>query len=188
MSSLLWDMPKFPVDDLFRWLLSISLPLLGGCLTFVTSDSSPASIAWRKSLQKSRLTPSARVTAAVWVSLYICMGHSAYLIYTRRPPRPLLPPSLIAYLTQALLNNFYILVLFGLQRVDLAMLMMIPLWSATLITMVLFWDVLPHAGLFMLPVVIWVSFNVYLNIILVLKNPVYSQEQMISGKRKGKQP
>lgn len=83
--------------------------------------------------------------------------------------------SLVVYLTQCLLNHFYIIVLFGLQRVDLALLMIVPLWVATALTVVLFAEVRWRAGMYMMPVLGWVTFNVYLNVVLVLWNPVYTE-------------
>lgn len=86
----------------------------------------------------------------------------------------MLSPSMIIYLTQCVLNHFYILVLFGLQRIDLALLMMGPLWVTTGLTAVLFVDVSSTAAYLMGAVFAWVSINVYFNVFLYLNNAVYT--------------
>lgn len=104
------------------------------------------------------------------------MGHASFVAYRAQNLRnTVLSPCLVAYLTQCLLNHFFIIVLFGLQRVDLALLMIVPLWLATALTTVLFFEVAMEAGAWMVPVLIWVTFNVYLNLVLFLWNPIYTE-------------
>ena len=61
-------------------------------------------------------------------------GHSSYRTYqadTRDAPFASSP---VAYLTHLLLNHFSIIVLFGRQRIDRALLMALSLWFVTLVT------------------------------------------------------
>ncbi|CAN8074103.1 unnamed protein product [Agarophyton chilense] len=170
--------PYTPNLNLSEYAVFILIPLLGGVLSFVTSDNSPSSVAWRRSLRKSALTPGTPVIAFTWVLLYVCMGHASFVVYHLSDPPCVLSPCLVAYLTQCLLNHFFIIVLFGLQRIDLAFLMIVPLWLATALTTLLFYDVSLLAGRLMAPVLAWVSFNVYLNFFLYANNPVYTDYQM----------
>lgn len=170
-------------EDLLLRTVFILIPLLGGCLSFVFSDCSEASRRWRSSLSKSSLSPPTPVVATVWVVLYTCMGHASYCAYVADEARGVLASGLVAYLTQCLLNHFFMIVLFGLQRIDLALLMIIPLWCATALTTVLFYDVDMEAAMFMLPVLLWVSFYVYLNCVLFLNNPVYTELELRHGYR-----
>lgn len=168
-------------DDLLLRAVFVLIPLLGGCLSFLSSDCSEPSRRWRSSLRKSSFSPPTPVVATVWVVLYICMGHASYCAYAADETRSVLASGLVAYLTQCLLNHFFIIVLFGLQRIDLALLMIVPLWCATALTTVLFYDVNMEAAMFMLPVLLWVSFNVYLNGVLFVNNPVYTEVDLRHG-------
>lgn len=171
-----------PSAEASLYAVFIAIPLLGGLFSFLSSDNTPAATRWRNSLRKSRLTPPAGATAIIWVTLYICMGHASHIIYvdieTSSQPSSVISPCSLAYITQCLLNHFFIIVLFGLQRVDLALLMMVPLWLSTAITTLLFYEAAPLAGFLMMPVLVWVSFNVYLNAFLVWWNPIYTQSDM----------
>lgn len=165
-------------DDLPLYAVFILIPLLGGTLSFAACESSSTSRAWRRSLRRSRLTPNALITGVIWFASYVCMGHASYVTYQLSQPRSVLSPCIIAYVTQCLLNHFFIIVLFGLQRIDLALFMIIPLWLATAVATLLFYDVSVHAGRFMAPVLAWVSHNIYLNLFLYMYNAVYTEIEM----------
>lgn len=168
-----------PTSDALVHTVFLLTPLLGGLLSFVSSDCSRSSSVWRRSLRKSRLSPPAYVNTIVWLILYPSMGHASFVAYRAQTSRnTVLSPCLVTYLTQCLLNHFFIIVLFGLQRVDLALLMIVPLWLATALTTVLFFEVDPEAGVCMAPVLVWVTFNVYLNLVLFLRNPVYTHRDL----------
>lgn len=163
--------------DLPQYTAALLIPILGAALSFISSDCSPSAVRWRKSLRKSRWSPSAAVTAITWVILYTAMGHASFLVFITTKKRTVLSTPLLVYIVQCLLNHFYIIVLFGLQRIDLAFLMIIPLWFATGLTTLLFFDVHVIAGRLMLAVFLWVSINVYFNAFLLIHNRVYTDSE-----------
>lgn len=164
-----------PPQDLPLYAVFLLIPILGGFLSFFSSDCSPGARRWRSSLRKSSLALPTVVVAPMWTVLYLCMGHASYRAYVAERRNAALASGLVAYLTQLLLNHFFIIVLFGLQRIDLAMLMALPLWLSTFTTIILFYDVDPPAAMLMVPVLIWITYNAYLNIYLFLNNPVYTE-------------
>lgn len=164
--------------DLPQYTAALLIPILGAALSFISSDCSPSAVRWRKSLRKSRWSPSAPVTAIIWVLLYTAMGHASFLVFTTTKERTVLSTPLLVYIVQCLLNHFYIIVLFGLQRIDLAFLMIVPLWIATGLTTLLFFDVHIIAGRLMLAIFIWVSVNVYFNAFLLIHNRVYTDSEI----------
>lgn len=172
----MWLQPPAP-QQAPLYAVFLLIPLLGGLLSFAASDNTPCGVAWRKSLVKSSLSPGSITTAVLWVLLYFCMGHASFCVYTQTQTS-VLTPSFIAYLTQLLLNHFYIIVLFGLQRIDLAMFMMVPLWCATAVTTGLFYEASVEAGKLMLPVWAWVSFSAYLNTVLYRSNRIYTELEL----------
>jgi len=126
------------------------------------------------------------VVAAVWVVLYIAMGHAAYLVYSAQPisNRSVVSVPLVCYMAHVLLNHFYIIVLFGLRRVDLAFAMIFVVWATAVLTALLFYEVDAMAGELFAYVVLWVTFNVYLNFILVRYNS--AEQNSLQQLRKGK--
>lgn len=168
-------------EQLAEYTVALLIPILGAALSFISADCSPSAVRWRKSLKKSRFSPKAYVFAIVWIILYVFMGHASYLVYTnydRKMSIVLLSGPLMVYLVQCVLNHFYIIVLFGLQRVDLAFLMIIPLWIATGLTALLFAEVCLVAGKLMAVVFLWVTVSVYFNAFLYMNNDVYAETDL----------
>lgn len=166
--------------DVPEYAVALLIPLLGAALCFFSSDCSPSAVRWRKSLRKSGLSPSPAVSAIIWMYVYIAMGHSSYLVYARFNVRTVISTPLIVYLIQCLLNHFFIIVLFGLQRIDLALVMMIPLWLATALTALFFFEISFQAGVLMSTVLVWITIHVYLNAFLFAYNDVYTEAVIAS--------
>lgn len=166
------------LHDIPEYTVAILIPVLGGAISFLASDNSTSAVRWRQSLRKSRFAPSPSVTAIVWVLLYILMGHSSYLIYSHHEVKSLYSTPLLAYYVQLALNLLYILVLFKLQRIDVALGVIVPLWISTAMTAVLFYSVSKIAAMWMGLVSGWVTLNVYFNLVLFLRNAVYTEADL----------
>lgn len=179
-------MPFQDRHELAQYTVALLIPILGAALTFLSSDCSTSAVRWRRSLRKSQFSPPAFVFAIVWVTLYVAMGHASYLVYTKLDSPSMLDAPLVLYLTQCVLNHFYILVLFGLQRIDLALLMIGPLWLATGLTAFLFADVCITAAYLMSAVFAWVSVNLYFNAFLYAKNDIYTETDLPRQEKDGK--
>lgn len=80
-------------------------------------------------------------------------------------------PALAFWSAQIVLNAVWSPIFFGLQRLGAALVVLICLWVAVLLTMVLFWRADLIAGLLIAPYVVWVSFAGALNAWIWRANP-----------------
>jgi len=68
------------------------------------------------------------------------------------------------------LNGLWTPIFFGLHMIGLALVEIVILWAAILMTILAFWKVSKPAALLLLPYILWVSFAVVLNASLFLLN------------------
>jgi len=120
---------------------------------------------WYASLDKPAITPPGWVFGPVWTVLYILMGVAAWLVFRRRAASPVGWP-LAVFGAHLLLNAGWSALFFGAQRIDLALIEIVFLWTGILATLLLFWRVRLLAGLLMAPYLAWVSFASVLNFLL----------------------
>jgi tryptophan-rich sensory protein len=118
---------------------------------------------WYAAIQKPGFTPPGWVFGPVWTILYLLMGVAAFLVWQRglgsRPVRT----ALVWFLVQLALNAAWTPVFFGLHRIGLALLVIVLLWVAIIVTMYYFFRVSRPAGLLLVPYLLWVSFATVLN-------------------------
>ena len=136
-----------------------SVAWLGGSFTNMSLGD------WYPSLNKPPWTPSGATIALVWTILYATMAIAAWtvwlsggLIEQRRP--------LGIYAIQLFLNACWSFLFFGLRSPGLALIEIVVLWTAILITLISFWRVSLTAGVLMIPYLIWVSFAAFLNLLI----------------------
>lgn len=118
--------------------------------------------AWYPSLSKPTWTPSGATIALVWTILYATMAIAAWtvwlsggLIEQRRP--------LGIYAVQLFLNAGWSFLFFGLRSPGLALVEIIFLWIAILMTLISFWRISLTAGVLMVPYLLWASIAAVLN-------------------------
>lgn len=125
--------------------------------------------AWYRSLSKPGWTPPDWLFPIAWTLLYIAMATAAWRVaYT---PDPLAIPGLALWSWQIVMNALWSPIFFGLHRLGAAMLVLVFLWLAVVLTTVVFWMVDPVAGLLLAPYVVWVSYAGALNFSLWRRNP-----------------
>lgn len=123
---------------------------------------------WYPALEKSVLTPPGFVFGIVWTLLYLLMTIAAWRVW--RVERTLRSSAQRAWALQLLTGLLWTMVFFGMRN---------PQWGIAVIACVVLFAVLallrfsrvdkPAAAL-MVPLVAWVSFATYLNLVIVLQN------------------
>jgi tryptophan-rich sensory protein len=78
--------------------------------------------------------------------------------------------ALIAFVVQLALNAGWTIVFFGLNALGWAIVEILVLVAAILVTTVLFWKVRPLAGVLLLPYLAWTTFATYLTIAIWYMN------------------
>ncbi len=140
---------------LIGWiLLSFAAAAVGG------AAAGPG--AWYASINKPSWNPPSWVFGPVWTVLYLLMGVSAWLVWSRRGQVPV-GMALTLFVIQLGLNALWSWLFFGWQMPGAALVEILALWVMILLTLLAFWQIRPLAGKLLLPYLAWVSFASFLN-------------------------
>ena len=119
---------------------------------------------WYASLAKPAWTPPPWVFGPAWTLLYAMMAVAAWRLWRRRHARPRDSRRALAFFAVQLALNFaWTPVFFGMQRPDLALVVIVLLWVAIAATIVLAWKACRTAAALLVPYLAWVTFATALN-------------------------
>ena len=162
-------MKKGRMTDIVKLLISV---LACQCAGFIGSIFTTPSIpTWYATLQKPTFTPPNWLFAPAWITLYLLMGISAFIIWRRGVDNRGVREALIVFLIQLILNSLWSVVFFGLKSPLYGVVVIIVLWIAILFTILKFFKLSTVAGGLLLPYILWVSFAAALNISVWVLNP-----------------
>ena len=122
---------------------------------------------WYVALDKPAWNPPAWIFGPAWTLLYTLMAIAAWLVWKRggwRRPLPL-------YFVQLLLNAAWTPIFFGAHQLAWALVEIVALWIAILLTLLSFHRVSKTAGWLFAPYLAWVTFAAILNFTLWRMNP-----------------
>ena len=137
------------------------MPLVvGGLSGFATAKGVET---WYPTLIKPSFNPPAWIFGPVWTVLYILMGVAAFLVWRQGLEADGVKRALALFLVQLGLNGLWSILFFGLQRPGWALVEIVVLWVAIVVTLRAFWRVSPAAGWLLVPYLAWVSFATVLN-------------------------
>jgi len=139
---------------------------LGGwlalCFAAATSAVFVSIDGWYATLNKPSWNPPSWLFGPVWTLLYIMMGVAAWLVWRkggwaaqRRP--------LGLFLIQWFLNTLWTPLFFGMHLIGFALVDIVLLWIAIVVTLAAFWRVSKPAAWLLVPYLAWVSFATALN-------------------------
>jgi benzodiazapine receptor len=131
--------------------------------------TTPAIPIWYESLHKPFFTPPNWIFGPVWISLFILMGISLFMVWWR-PDHPKVKTALIFFFVQLILNILWSAAFFGLKFPLLGLIDIVLLWIAILLTIQSFLKVSRMAALLLVPYMVWVSFAAILNFSLWILN------------------
>ena len=164
-------MAKFKVPNVAKLIISLLLCLLAGYLGSIFTT--PAIAGWYSTITKASFNPPNWIFAPVWTALFLLMGISLYLVWTKgeiKSKRKLIKPALWAFGIQLALNVLWSILFFGMKSPFYAFIDILVLWAAIFMTIRAFGKVSKAAAWFLLPYILWVSFAVILNLSIVLLN------------------
>ena len=155
-------MKNMRVRDIAKLLISIIACQFAGFIgSIFTTPSIPT---WYATLQKPPFTPPNWLFAPAWITLYLLMGISAFIIWRRGLGNQQVKMALIVFLIQLVLNALWSVVFFGLESPLYGVIVIILLWITILLTILRFFQISNAAGALLLPYIAWVSFAAVLNI------------------------
>lgn len=130
---------------------------------------------WYATAQKASWNPPNVLFGPVWTALYLLMSVAAWLVWRRRHSANV-RPALTVYVVQLVLNGIWTPVFFGLYPVMgpaalwTALVIIVLLDVAVLVTMLRFWPVRKVAAVMLIPYWAWVLFATTLNAALAVLN------------------
>ena len=145
------------------------LPALGAflliCFAVAAAGSAVTSTSvgdWYQALDKPWFTPPDWLFAPVWTALYALMAIAAWRVWRASG---FLPArwALLAFVVQLGLNLGWSVLFFGVNSIGAALVEIIALLVAIVVTLVLFFRIDRLAGLLLLPYALWVAYAVLLN-------------------------
>ena len=122
-----------------KLVCSVSACLLTGFLgSLVTADSART---WYADLSRPSFTPPDWAFGVVWPILYVMMGISAFLIWNKGIDKRQVKVALGFFVLQLVLNGLWTPIFFGLHMMALALVEIVLLWVAILMTILTFWRI-----------------------------------------------
>lgn len=159
-----------------RWpTLAVALAIPFVAATIGGLATSRSVITWYPTLKKPEWNPPSWLFAPVWNLLYLLMGIASWLIWQKgaatttraqgshTPLKAQSHRALALYGIQLTLNALWSVIFFGMRRIDLALVAIVPLWSTLLATMGAFYRIQPVAASLLIPYQLWVTFASVLN-------------------------
>jgi len=157
------------LKDIFKLLISIVACQCAGLIgSLATVTAIPT---WYATLDKPPFTPPNWLFAPAWITLYLLMGISAFIVWRKGLDSQPIRVALMVFLAQLILNALWSVVFFGLQSPLYGVVVIIALWIAILFTILNFYKISTAAAIILLPYILWVSFATVLNISIWILNP-----------------
>jgi benzodiazapine receptor len=119
---------------------------------------------WYETLQRPMLAPPNWVFAPVWTALFALIGAAAWLVWRRATELPeTVRLAAAAFVAQFAFNLAWSAAFFGMQNVELGLVVIAVLWVLIVATVWAFDRVDRRAAVLLVPYLLWVSFAAYLN-------------------------
>ena len=143
-----------------KLFLSLTITLaVGGIAGFATATAIDT---WYIYLNKPSFNPPNSLFAPVWTILYILMGIALFLVW-KLPKSNLRNRAMTIFFIQLALNFLWSFIFFNMHQVGWALIDILLLWIAIILTMFAFAPLSKTACWLLLPYLLWVSFASVLN-------------------------
>jgi translocator protein len=132
----------------------------GGIGTVFTSSAIPT---WYARLVKPSFSPPNWVFAPVWTTLYILMGISLYLIWSKGTKSKKVRDAIYIFGIQLILNAVWSPIFFGAHSLFIALIVIIAMWFYIVKTIISFSKIDKTASYLLYPYITWVTLASILN-------------------------
>jgi tryptophan-rich sensory protein len=160
---------KNVTTDIVKLVTSIIICQCAGLIGSLFT--APAIPTWYATIQKPPFTPPNWLFAPAWITLYLLMGISAFIIWRRGLDKRWVKQALIVFLIQLVLNALWSVAFFGLESPLYGVIVIAALWLAILLMIIKFFKVSFVAAVLLLPYILWVTFAATLNVSILVLNP-----------------
>ena len=149
-------------------LVCLAAGIVGSAFTM------PAIAGWYATLAKPAFSPPNWLFGPAWTVLYILMGASLYLVWSKNSTLKEAKWKSIAikaFALQLILNVAWSVLFFGLHSPALGFVGIVALWVSIAATMHIFRKIDRKAFWLLVPYILWVSFAAALNFSVWMMNP-----------------
>jgi benzodiazapine receptor len=137
------------MTKIVKLICSVAVCILIGFLGSFATRGSVTS--WYADLSRPSFTPPDWTFGVVWPILYMMMGISAFMIWNMGFDKTEVKVALVIFGLQLVLNGLWTPIFFGLHLIGLALVEIIVMWAAILLTIISFWKISKPAALLLLP-------------------------------------
>ena len=106
-------MDRLAIPDIWRLIISLALCQVAGIIGSVFTR--PAIPTWYASLNKPAFSPPNWLFGPVWITLYVLMGISLFLVWRKGLDIPYVKSGIMLFSIQLVLNVLWSAVFFGLN-------------------------------------------------------------------------
>lgn len=146
-----------------EWALGGWLAVCFAVAGFSSIFSAPNIPTWYAGLAKPALNPPNWIFAPVWTTLYALMAVAAWLVWKTRPS-PCRRTGLRLFGVQLWFNLLWSWIFFSRHQIGTALVDIVVLWVAIVLTIWQFKKMSATAVWLMVPYLAWVTFATYLNL------------------------
>jgi tryptophan-rich sensory protein len=125
---------------------------------------------WYIGLTKPSFNPPNWVFSPVWITLFLLMGISLYIVWDKGIKTKQSKTAVSIFGVQLVLNTLWSILFFGLKSPLYAFIEIIFLWAAILLSIIFFYRISRTAAYLLIPYLLWVSFAAFLNYFIVYLN------------------
>lgn len=126
-------------------------------------------IDWFENLNKPFLNPPEWIYTPVWIILYILIAIS-FLLFLKGGITKEKRLPLTFFLIQLALNFAWPAVFFGMQNINLALIILVFMYLFVILTIITFFKHSKLASILLIPYLFWLSFACYLNFSFLVLN------------------
>ena len=148
------------------YVISIAIALAVGGLSAVFTSGN---MNMYDTLNRPALSPPMWLFPVVWSILFVLMGVSSAMVYVKKDETDV-SGALKIYALQLIVNFFWSIIFFNMRAYLFAVVWLALLWILILIMIISFRKIKPLAGYLQIPYLVWVSFALYLTIMIYLLN------------------
>ena len=154
--------------DVTKLLASIIVCELAGIIGSIVTISNIST--WYATLNKPSFAPPNWLFGPVWITLYLLMGISLYLVWMQGISKKEVKIGIALFATQLFINAIWSPVFFGLHALQLSFYIILAMWTFISLTMVRFFGISKPAAYLLVPYIAWVSIAAVLNYFIWILN------------------
>jgi len=161
-------MARFPKIDFTKLAISLIICQLAGVIGSIVTIGAISD--WYSTLNKPAFAPPNWLFGPVWITLYLLMGISLYLIWNKGLDDRAVKIGIALFAVQLALNAIWSPVFFGLHALQLSFNVILAMWFFIFLTIVRFYSISKPAAYLLIPYISWVSIAAVLNYAIMILN------------------